>query len=160
MNKFEVFKSQSKKFWQRVNIGPPDDCWPWQGTLQKNGYGDFDFQLHGTRYRCSSHRLSYMLSYNLQIPKGFCVMHSCDNKSCVNPSHLSVGTQLDNIKDMMKKGRHSFPKGEDSTSPKLTLRDVTTIRQRAKNGEKLCTIAKDFPVDRSQISRIVARKRW
>lgn len=160
MNQFEVFKSRSSKFWERVNIGSPDKCWPWQGTLQKNGYGDFDFRLHGTRYRCSSHRLSYMLTYNIQIPKRFCIMHSCDNKGCVNPSHLSLGTQLDNIHDMMNKNRHPRPKGEISSSAKLTTNDVELIRHRACNGEKLCIIAKDFPVDKTQISRIVSKKRW
>lgn len=160
IDKFTTIKTKSDKFWGKVAITDPHYCWLWQGTLQNNGYGDFDFRLRNVRYRCSAHRVSYMLTHNHQIPEGLCVLHRCDNKQCVNPNHLFLGTQLDNIRDMMKKGRHTFPKGEDSTSAKLTLCDVTIIKQRAKNGEKLCVIAKDFPVDSSQISRIVAGKRW
>jgi hypothetical protein len=160
MNQLTAFKSRSNKFWKQVNIGHPNICWPWQGTLQKSGYGDFDFRLNNVRYRCSAHRVSYMLTYNRKIPKGFCVLHSCDNKQCANPNHLSIGTQSDNIHDMMKKDRHPRLKGENAPGAKLTYQNIITIRQRAQNGEKLCIIAKDFSVNPSQISRIVAKKRW
>ena len=160
MNQLEVFKSKSNKFWKQVNIRLSDQCWPWQGTLQKNGYGDFDFRLRGIRYRCSSHRTSYMLTHNCQIQKGLCILHSCDNRRCVNPNHLFIGTQKDNIHDMMNKNRHPRPSGENSSAAKLTMSDVKAIRQRASDGEKLCDIAEDFPVDRTQISRIVSKKRW
>jgi len=160
MNLLTALKIRSNKFWKQVDKQHMNMCWFWRGTLNKNGYGDFDFRLHGTRFRTSSHRASYMITNNCHIPEGLCVLHSCDNKQCVNPNHLSTGTQLDNIHDMIRKNRHPRPSGENSASAKLTAQDIITIRQRAENDEKLRDIANDFPVDPCQISRIIAKKRW
>jgi hypothetical protein len=86
------------RFWKYVN--KTESCWEWVGARQKFGYGWFLFYK---RYM-SSHRASWILHYGL-IPKGMFVLHHCDNPSCVNPSHLFLGTQKDNIRDGMQKGR-------------------------------------------------------
>lgn len=81
---------------------PCGDCLRWTGRIQPNGYGQF--RLNGkTHY---AHRASYIL-FNGELSKGDVVMHSCDNRWCVNPAHLSVGTQRDNLIDMTIKGRHA-----------------------------------------------------
>jgi hypothetical protein len=73
-----------------------DGCWLWLGRKQPNGYG-----IYKSKY---SHRFSYEI-FKGEIPKGLVVMHSCDNRICCNPDHLSVGTYRDNIMDAVKKGR-------------------------------------------------------
>ena len=77
-------------------------CWVWLGGRNLKGYGHIEY--HGRRYLV--HRLFYAL--NKGEPGDLIVRHSCDNPSCVNPDHLSLGTHADNIADMVSKGRHRW----------------------------------------------------
>lgn len=88
-------------FWSKVLVGDKLDCWLWFGSKQKNGYGNMCI---GNKQTHSAHRVSYII-HKGKIPDGFSVMHKCDNKLCVNPNHLSIGTHKDNSHDMLKKGR-------------------------------------------------------
>lgn len=88
------------RFFNFVRIGGADECWPWEGCRQRQGYGN----LAGGASKLA-HRVSYEL-HKGQIPTGMMVLHSCDNPPCVNPKHLSVGTAIDNIADMVAKRRH------------------------------------------------------
>lgn len=94
------------KFWQRVQIGEPDECWPWRGPIQtgKHGYGFFFLTEVPKPTRILAHRFAYMLATGEDV-RGWVVMHSCDNPPCVNPNHLKRGTQKDNVADMDAKGR-------------------------------------------------------
>jgi hypothetical protein len=92
-------KSVADRFWSKVDKS--DTCWIWRGATANKGYGSF---RHKDKSR-GAHAVAYELTYG-PIPKGMCVMHSCDNPPCVNPAHLSLGTKADNTADMMKKGRH------------------------------------------------------
>lgn len=84
------------KFWRRVRVG--DGCWEWQGSLNNKGYGTLSRIAVGTS-PVYAHR--YAIGYH----DDGVVMHTCDNPKCVRPSHLTVGTQADNMKDMQRKGR-------------------------------------------------------
>ncbi len=102
-----TLKSQ---FLERVE--KTDTCWVWKGKPDASGYGVTSVDLISTY----AHRLSFEI-YHHPIPQGLYVCHKCDNRICSNPDHLFVGTHLDNMRDMVAKGRHRFGKNNKKTNP-------------------------------------------
>ena len=88
-----------KRFWSKVHVGLPEECWEWQANTGR-GYGMFWFG----KTPIVAHRASWMMLRG-PIPEGMNVLHKCDNRKCVNPNHLFIGTQSDNVQDMLQKGR-------------------------------------------------------
>lgn len=105
------------RFWKKVEIKSSEECWEWKGITWPNGYGAFDMHLFGIKSGLT-HRLSWMFHHG-KIPDGICVCHKCDNKKCVNPDHLFLGTHQDNMDDIRRKKRHAntikreCPKGHE-----------------------------------------------
>lgn len=153
------------RFWKYLSKDGPihslvGQCWKWLGYKTKeNGYGQF--QIDGVNVL--SHRYSYQLHYD-KIPEGLFVLHHCDNKGCVNPSHLFVGTIQDNTDDMINKGRSAESrKGEDHCMRKLKEEEVIEIRQRYKRGSRTNgggALGKEYGITQSQISNIVNNLHW
>lgn len=98
-------KSLVDRFWEKFSR-PKFGCWEWHGAKKSNRYGHIKRNSHdnGT---IQVHRLAYMLFFG-PIPEGLLVCHHCDNPSCVRPEHLFLGTDLDNVRDMIKKGRANY----------------------------------------------------
>ena len=95
-------KTDSERFWMKVSVGQPDECWPWLSVITSMGYGEFR-TWRGGRTRFLAHRYALMdLGADID---GLVVMHSCDNPPCCNPAHLTPGTQAENIADAISKGR-------------------------------------------------------
>ena len=110
-------KTREERFWKKVKK-IKNGCWNWTGGRTSAGYGEFCKQL--------AHRFSYKIM-NGKIPKGKVIIHICDNPSCVNPKHLMVGTQGDNVRDSSKK--HRISHGEGRPQHKLTEIQVLEIRK-------------------------------
>ncbi len=134
-----------------------DGCWTWTGCLNAKGYGSVS---KGRRLGTMlAHRASYE-DFIGAIPDGLCVCHRCDVRSCVNPGHLFLGTQEENIRDMCKKGRHSVPRGERVNTAKITANDVIDIRTLYAFGATSVGLADAFGLARATICRIIQRKIW
>jgi hypothetical protein len=105
-----------------------DSCWNWIGCKDAHGYGVIGAGGHQARV-LKAHRVAYEIFVG-PIPEGLCVLHHCDNPVCLNPSHLFLGTQTDNIRDMRAKKRDRQLRGEHSGRAKLTWEQVQEIRAR------------------------------
>lgn len=149
-------KSVEERFWSKVKKG--EGCWEWQRSLSNAGYGQLMMPDHRPQ---TAHRLSWIFAYG-EIPDGLFVCHHCDNRKCVRPEHLFLGTQKDNMSDAARKGRVKGPglAGEAHGNSKLTDETVREIRTRHADGETQMEIAKSIGVRQATISRIILRQSW
>ena len=146
-----MLKHTPERFWSKVE--KTDGCWVWTGK----SFGDFGYCRYG---KTLVHRKSWELTFG-KIPEGKLVLHKCDNPPCVRPSHLYVGTQKDNVRDMHERGRAVINPvyGEKNKLAKLTNAEVSRIRGLfdGRHGE-MKRLAAQFDVSLAQISRILNNK--
>ena len=147
--------------------GGPDACWNWTASLNK-GYGQLGAGpcppgvARNNRVPLKAHHVAYELEHGA-IPPGAFVLHRCDNPRCCNPSHLFLGTQADNVRDMDSKRRRvtADRRGEAHGYAKLTDESVREIRRLyAAHAATQTSLACQFGVTQAQISSIVLRKSW
>ena len=155
----ELAKKYIRRFWSKVSIGEPDECWLWKCGQYGKGYGCFTFLLDGQKHNEGSHRVSYWLSRG-DHPGELFVCHHCDVRACCNPSHLFLGTHDDNMADMAKKGRSGGQSGEANPFAKLRETDVRTIHSLVAADVPLVEIAKAFGVTAALISQIKRKRAW
>ena len=131
---------------------PDNGCWVWKGSLANKGYG----RLYHNGENVFAHRFSWRL-YNGPINNDLCVLHRCDNRACVNPDHLFLGTDADNCRDRHQKGRTVNVRGERHGRRKLTEQQVKAIRRSKKPGVQLARL---YGVSDTTISKIRNRLKW
>lgn len=145
-------------FFEKISWGI-SDCWNWCGCTDSTGYGRTSNRFTNQNF---AHRWSYEL-FNGEIPDGLKVLHKCDNPSCVNPEHLFLGTQQENVQDMVQKGRHVYGlgKGEKSPNHKLTKEEVLEMR-KAYESKKYTykQLAKMFNISVMTMYRAVTKRSW
>lgn len=144
-----------ERFWKYVDARGKDDCWPWTGSGSL-GYGTIAIGAGKRGKKTLSHRLSWII-HNGPIPEndaehhGIVVRHKCNNRLCVNPNHLELGTQADNVKDMWV--NKSAPRG----NARLTESQIASIRADPRSSRQLAPI---YGVDHSHIRSIRNGRTW
>jgi len=132
------------------------ECWEWQGTIHHSGYGHM--QVDGVQK--SAHIWAYIVA-NGPVPPGQMVLHSCDNRRCVNPNHLRLGSHQDNMDDKVERDRCARLLGELGPSRKITESEAVEIIQRyATESISSAALGKDYGISPSQVQNIVNGKRW
>ncbi len=148
------FCSPKCKFMNKIKKNK-NGCWDWEGQCNLDGYGKF---FIGEK-RFTASRYSYEL-FKGKIPKGKLVCHTCDNRKCVNPDHLWIGTCKDNIQDMIKKKRKNFLKGSQIKNSKLTEKDIPEIRKMHKEGMRKKEISSKYKVALETINDVIKKITW
>ena len=136
-----------------------DGCWHWTGMKNDRGYGYV--YLHSARRMVRAHRLSYELFVG-EIPEGACVCHTCDNRACVNPDHLWIGTHGQNMGDRKNKGRYdTMPVGSKHHMAKLTEANVSGMRALYRSGQYgFRKIARMYGVSRNAARNAITGNTW
>jgi len=143
----------AERFWSRVYKF--ESCWEWFGLVDRKGYG----RIRNAGEQISTHRLSWELA-NGHIPAGKHVLHTCDLRWCVNPDHLYLGNNDDNISDKVAHGRVSKQNGSVNGMSILNDAEILSIKLLSDKGWRQQDIAERHSVTQSQISRILSGKRW
>lgn len=146
--------SVEERFWSYVEKGP--GCWRWLAKTDRDGYGRFWVLPKTVR----SHRFAWELE-NGPIPHGLAICHRCDNPTCVRPDHLFLGTNLDNVRDCVRKGRRRYGVGEANPCARLTAEAVVEMRrlffvERMKQRD----IARRFGVSQAAACLAISGQRW
>jgi hypothetical protein len=136
-------------FWAKVKKS--DDCWEWTAKRNNKGYGLFRTKPKHTWTFTTASRIAYELTYG-PIPKGKWVLHTCDNRGCVRPDHLFLGTHSDNMRDMRNKGRGG--------TQILVSSDVIKIRRLRAKGIPRAIVATQFGVSIATVKNITMGKTW
>lgn len=145
------------RFWSKVAKRGDQECWEWKGTFFPDGYGVLGVKLPRGRRMEKAHRISYVLHIG-EITEGMCVCHRCDNKRCVNPGHLFLGTYGENTRDAANK--NLMPFGERHWKTMLSAEDVENIKREHSLGVFLHReLADRYGVARTTIGQIVRGER-
>jgi hypothetical protein len=159
-------KSEVERFWEKVNIKEENECWPWLASIDKDGYGWFSYKSTSkteSGKTINAHRYSALLKFgNLENKL---VRHTCDSRSCVNPSHLILGTPADNSNDMKERNRQAC--GEKQHQANLTDVQALEVLQKYKSAVDnnkiygvLERLAKEYHVPKQAIYRLTSRKTY
>lgn len=154
-----------RRFWAKVKKGEGEDsCWEWVGAKSWCGYGHFGpgrpfVRENGTSRNIYAHRWSFELHTGMSISGPLRVLHKCDNPGCVRPDHLFLGTQADNIRDMVAKGRQKDVRGEANPHARLSDEQIAEIRARStgRYGEQTA-LAEEYGVTQAYIGKIIHGK--
>lgn len=146
----QKLSSAIKRFLDKVS--KTKECWNWLAGLNSYGYGQYKF----CGKPISAHRFSY-IAFVGYVPKGLLVCHTCDNRKCVNPKHLWLGTEYDNAQDCVSKGRQTRARGVLNGHAKLSESQILEIRQSKLSSYKIAPL---YNVAASNIRSIRNGARW
>ena len=143
-----------QRFTKKFIVNNKTNCWEWIACIHPNGYGQFLLN----NKKCAAHRVSYELHVG-KIPDDLLVCHTCDVKNCVNPNHLFLGTQQENVDDMIKKGRANKAKGSKSGNAKLNESQARVIKKLLAS-ISVKEVAGLFSASKNTVHRIKNGTHW
>lgn len=152
-----AFAKFQERFWSNVEVGSPEECWPWRGRRNGRGYGKCQNFQH--TFDSTASRIAYQLCYG-PLPKNLGVCHDCDNPPCCNPLHLFPGTMKENMADCIAKGRFKYFKvrrGNEVNTSKLTADQALAIYSSAESGPVL---AARYGISKEAVNHIKRGKNW
>lgn len=159
------YEDPKVRFWRYVDKNGPNGCWIWRGGFHSNGYGQFH-ESRPVRKGWQAHRYAYATSVE-EIPDGKLCCHRCDNRKCVNPGHIFLGTHKDNAQDAVSKGRASFQNpdvtyrsGEDHPAHRFIESDILKIISLKKTGMFNGDIGILFKTSKDHVSQIIRGTIW
>jgi len=145
-----------------AKVEKTESCWAFKGAVNNSGYASIVLvESPGKKRTYMAHRIAWEL-FNGGIPSGLCVLHKCDNRVCVRPDHLFLGTHKDNTQDCIQKGRFKAAphfNGENHPASKLTAEAVNRIRNEYVRGSG-AVLAKEFGVSQQTVSAIICGTHW
>lgn len=150
-----------ERFWRHVDKtpghGPTGTCWPWKGCTKPNGYGSF----RGQRRTQRAHRVAWSLIHG-KIPNNKKILHKCDFRSCCRPGHLKLGTQRQNILDMIRRGRRGYwdRTGSHNPNSRLDDKEVLAIAVAYAKGDSLSMLRARFKVSNDILSGVVTGRSY
>ena len=150
-------RTMEERFWSLVSRSGGDDCWHWNAYTHPGGYGMMQRSGRGTVDR--AHRVSCEIHFG-PIPAGFHVLHRCDVRNCVNPKHLFIGTNADNVADKVKKGRTARVRGTRNGLARLSDAQVIGHRCLMDNGSAIKALSRQLSIPRSTLRHIMYRRTW
>lgn len=146
-----------ERFWSKIKFS--DGCWEWTSGIDRYGYGQFRARIGGVWKTITAHRFcAFTILKSIPISPDLCVLHKCDNRKCVNPNHLFLGSNIDNINDMDSKKRRAI--GQLNGNAKLSNEDVLLIKQKILDKQKRQSLADEFQISISTVKRIKAGSNW
>lgn len=151
-------KTVKERFDEKWKTDPATGCWVWTACIDNSGYGQIRMGGRGAPRR-AAHRASYEIHAG-PIPDGLLACHTCDNRACVNPAHIFLGTYADNMADCVQKGRIARLFGERGGMARLTTANVRDIRDCASKGVGHATLAQRYGVSDRHVGRIVSKASW
>lgn len=138
------------RFWSHVDITDRTGCWLWTGAVSARGYGVFQATVPKKVNTCAT-KVAWYFTYNQWPDDRYEMCHRCDNTLCVRPDHLFLGTHLENIRDMVRKGRKVT---------KMTPAMVRVARERWRAGESVRALAEDYGIEKSTMGRTLRGLVW
>lgn len=162
----EFTRKEIERFHTKYVKGFPSDCWNWVAGKFDSGYGMFSGIYgvnpgdRGAKKTMLAHRASWMIHNLANIPQGKLICHHCDNRACVNPLHLYLGTYQDNNRDTIRRERGNRSVGSECSWSKLTEENVLEILRHEYGRGANVALSKKFGISQSQVSHIRRGHRW
>lgn len=147
------------RFAEKVEVNETTGCWEWTRGLQSQGYGTTQLILENGRRLTLAHHVAYFYASGQAVPPPLILLHRCDNRICVNPEHLQVGTVADNNADMVAKGRHAH--GVSHYKAKLNPEIILAAKEQLERGEAtLSELARQCGVCTKTLRAAVSGRTW